>query len=79
MSERIHIKFRCRSCNKTHKVTQPAIGFDFIISKLSGADENGKSDISVMCPLCGDHVRLGFGRPWFVRRRDPAPSAEQSP
>lgn len=73
MSEAIHIKFRCRGCNKTSKVKQPSTGFDFILFTLSGSDANGKSDVAMLCPRCGDHVRLGFGRPWLVRQR-PAPS-----
>ena len=71
MSEAIHIKFRCRGCNKTSKVRATSLGLDFIVFQLSGSHANGRSDVTMMCPRCSDHVRLGFGRPWMVRQRSP--------
>lgn len=70
MGDRIQIKARCRGCGKTSKLTQPAVGFDFFLYGLSGSDANGKSEVVVPCPRCGDHIRLGFARSWQVRARE---------
>lgn len=67
MGDQIHIKARCRGCGKTSKLVQPMAGFDFILHALSGLHGDGKSDVSVHCPKCGDEIRLGFGRQWFER------------